>query len=190
VIHRKDLFDFMLKQIKRTADYHGDRLPQAFGRWFANMFFAGVSNIAVSDGTGDGKVDLLVTCQAAKSVRYRILNTKFTGDYDKPSPVSFYDEITRYWQAFENKGNRAAYLNTVREALRPHFRRLFKLYDDGAAELFFVTNHRINRNQYASIKNYGLRILHLRMCYSTWQSTSRALCLRRSPWSSQAFLTY
>ncbi len=161
VIQRRDLFDFMLKQVKGTAEARGDRMPQAFGRWFATMFFSGVSNIAISDGSGDGKVDLLVTCHTAKTVRYEILNTKFTSDYDNPSPVSFYDEITRYWQAFENRGNRPAYLNTVREPLRPHFRRLFKLYDDGAAELFFVTNHRINRHQYASVKNYGLKILHL-----------------------------
>lgn len=158
---QKDLFDFMLKQVKRTADAHGDHMPQAFGRWFANMFFAGVANVAISDGTGDGKVDLLVTRQEAKTVRYLILNTKFTGEYGRASPVSFYDEITRYWQAFENKGNREAYLKTVREPLRQHFRRLFKLYDDGAAELFFVTNHRINQTQYASVKSYDVRILHL-----------------------------
>src|SRR6266576_6914557 len=151
----------MVTQIKRTADAHGDRMPQAFGRWFSNMFFSGVSNIAISDGTGDGKVDLLVTCQTGKTVRYRILNTKFTGEYGKASPVSFYDEITRYWQAFENKGNRGAYLGTVREPLRKHFRRLFKLYDDGAAELLFVTNHRINPKQYASVRNYDVKILHL-----------------------------
>ena len=38
--------------------------------------------------------------------RYYILNTKFTEEYAKSSPVSFYDEITRFWQAFENKTNR------------------------------------------------------------------------------------
>src|SRR5713226_5224958 len=127
----------MLKQVKHTADAHGDRMPQAFGRWFSSMFFQGVSNIAVSDGSGDGKVDLLATCQAGKTVRYKILNTKFTSDYDRPSPVSFYDEITRYWQAFENKGNRGSYLSAVREPLHQHFKRLFKLYDDGLAELYF-----------------------------------------------------
>ena len=161
VIHRKDLFEFMLKQVKRTADAHGDKMPQAFGRWFATMFFPGVSNVAVSDGTGDGKVDLLVTCQTGKVAQYRILNTKFTSEYDRASPVSFYDEVTRYWQAFENKANRSAYLSIVREPLRQHFRKLFKLYDEGAATLYFVTNHRVNAGQYVSVENYDVAILHL-----------------------------
>lgn len=151
----------MLKQIKHTADTHGDRAPQAFGRWFSKMYFPGVSSIAIPDAAGDGKVDLLVTCQVGKSVRYKILNTKFTVDYDRPSPVSFYDEVTRYWQAFENRANRPAYLNTVRDNLRPHFRKLFKLYDEGAAELYFVTNHRTNAKQYASVRGYDVDILHL-----------------------------
>ena len=68
MIQRKDLFDFMLKQVKYTADKHGDKMPQAFGRWFANMYFPGVTNVAISDGTGDGKVDLLVTCERGNSV--------------------------------------------------------------------------------------------------------------------------
>ena len=161
MIHRKDLFEFMQKQVKHTADLHADRMPQAFGRWFSTMFFAGVSGIAIPDGAGDGKIDLLVTCQVGKSLRYHILNTKFTAEYDRPSPVSFYDEITRYWQAFENKANRAEYLNAVREPLRPHFRKLFKLYDDGIAKLYFVTNHRANASQYASVRNYKVDILHL-----------------------------
>ena len=145
MIQRKDLFDFMLKQVKYTADKHGDKMPQAFGRWFAGMYFPGVTNIAISDGSGDGKVDLLVTCQRGNTVQHQILNTKFTEQYDRPSPVSFYDEITRFWQAFENKANRPSYLqNTVREPFRNHYRKLFKLYDDGDADLYFVTDHRIN----------------------------------------------
>src|SRR3954465_9703442 len=142
--HRRDLFEFMQKQISRTSAVNGDKLPQAFGRWFATMFFPGTSKISIPDGSGDGKVDLVVTCQVGKSVKYKILNTKFTEDFERSSPVSFYDEITRYWQAFENKGNRESYLQAVKESLRPHFKKLFRLYDDGDAELFFVTNHKIN----------------------------------------------
>lgn len=161
MIHRKDLFEFMLKQVKRTGDTHGDRLPQAFGRWFSTMFFPGVSKVMIPDGTADGKVDVLVTCQVGKSLRYRILNTKFTEQYDKPSPVSFYDEITRFWQAFANESNRTDYLNVVREPLRPYFKKLFKLYDDGLADLYFVTNHRTNPSHYASVQNYDVKVLHL-----------------------------
>src|SRR5205809_231851 len=108
----------MLKQVKRTAAKRGDLLPQAFGRWFSEMYFPGVSTITIPDGAGDGKVDLFVTCQDGNDLRYRILNTKFTETFDKASPAAFYDEITCYWQAFKNTDNRPAYLNTVREALR------------------------------------------------------------------------
>ncbi len=161
MIHRKDLFEFMLKQIKQTAGVHGDRLPQAFGRWFSRMYFPGITSIVVPDAAGDGKVDLLIECQVGKEIRYKILNTKYTSDYDRASPVSFYDEITRYWQAFENKTNRTAYLKTVRQDLHRHFKRLFKLYDEGDAELYFVTNHRINEKQCESVKDYGVKTLHL-----------------------------
>jgi len=158
----KDLFEFMLKQIKTTADINGDRMPQAFGRWFANMYFPGITNVAITDGSGDGKVDILVTNQVGKTVRHHILNTKFTNDYDRRSPVSFYDEITRFWQAFENKANRPEYLaNAVREPLRQHYRKLFKLYDDGDAKLYFVTNHRVNEGQNKAVANYGVTIYHL-----------------------------
>src|SRR6266542_293624 len=162
MLQRKDLFDFMLRQIKYTADTQGDRLPQAFGRWFAKMYFTGVTSVAISDGSGDGKIDLLVTCQVGKTIRHRILNTKYTNDYDRRSPVSFYDEITRYWQAFENKANRPEYLaNAVREAFRPHYKKLFRLYDEGDANLYFVTNHRANDAQLKTVSNYDVTILHL-----------------------------
>ena len=161
MITRKDLFDFMLKQVKHTGDSNGDQMPQAFGRWFANMFFPGVTGIAISDGAGDGKIDVLATCQVGKNVRYHILNTKFTNQYDNRSPVSFYDEITRYWQAFENKANRPNYLKVVREPFRGHYKKLFHLYDEGVAKLYFVTNHRVNEKQHDTVKDYEVTILHL-----------------------------
>ena len=162
LLKRKDYFDFTLKQVKHTSELHGDKMPQAFGRWFSNMFFQGVINVAIPDGAGDGKVDALVSCQVGSAVRYHILNSKFTNQYDNPSPASFYDEITRYWQAFENKSNRAAYLKSVvREPLRPHYKKLFKLYDEGSAKLHFLTNHRINENGHASVKAYKIDYLYL-----------------------------
>jgi hypothetical protein len=126
------------------------------------MYFPGVTSVAITDGSGDGKIDLLVTCQVGKTLRHHIINTKYTNDYDRRSPVSFYDEITRYWQAFENKENRPDYLaNAVREPLRPHYKKLFRLYDEGEAQLYFVTNHRANEPQLKSISNYDVTILHL-----------------------------
>jgi hypothetical protein len=43
-------------------------LPQAFGRWFAEMYFDKPQNFSISDGRGDGKVDLFFqTTMARKS---------------------------------------------------------------------------------------------------------------------------
>jgi AIPR protein len=159
---RKDLFDFMLSKIKQTAAKHGDALPQAFGRWFIQMYFSGIKDIYITDGTRDGKVDLFATCQKGHNIQYHIVNSKFTEKYDNPSPVSFYDEITRFWQAFENKNNRHNYLkNIVRPDYVNHYKRLFKLYDQGNADLYFITNHKINTRQYETVKDYGIKILHL-----------------------------
>jgi len=68
MITNKDYFDFMMRQIKHTADKEGDRMPQAFGRWFSKMYFQGVTKILIPDGAGDGKVDVLVTCQVGDNV--------------------------------------------------------------------------------------------------------------------------
>ncbi|OHD70595.1 MAG: hypothetical protein A2W19_03390 [Spirochaetes bacterium RBG_16_49_21] len=54
---RKDLFDFMIHKIKQTSEINGDKMPQAFGRWFANLYFSGITSINISDGSGDGKVE-------------------------------------------------------------------------------------------------------------------------------------
>ncbi len=159
---RRDLFELMKDRINQTASEHGDKLPQAFARWFAQIYFGSQSNIFVSDGTGDGKVDVFISGHRGQFTRYYVLNSKFTQEYDKSSPVSFYDEITRFWQAFENKANRADYLkNAVRESLRNKYKTFFKHYDDGLADLYFVTNHRINQRQYDSVKNVGVKVFHL-----------------------------
>lgn len=161
MVQRRDLFDFMIKQVNNTAALHGDQTPQAFGRWFANMYFGQDSKVTITDAAGDGKVDLCVTTTRGAEVTYSILNTKFTKHYERSSPVSFYDEITRYWQAFENKANRNEYLATVRQELHPRFKDLFRLYDNGHAELYFVTDHSVNLKQVASVAKLGVTIIHL-----------------------------
>lgn len=159
---RRDLFDLMIKRVRQTSAEYGDKLPQAFARWFVQIYLGRTPELYVSDGTGDGKVDVFVTIPKPRSFRYCVVNSKFTQDYDRPSPVSFYDEITRFWQAFENKANRKEYLNNaVRTSLRNKYNTFFKHYDDGLVDLIFITNHRINQKQYDSVKTYGVRVFHL-----------------------------
>jgi hypothetical protein len=159
---RRDLFDLMMKRVAQISAEHGDKPPQGFTRWFGNMYFGRPIDLYVSDGSGDGKADAFVTIRKPKSTRYAILNAKFTRDYDRSSPVSFYDEITRFWQAFENKANRAEYLNNaVRESLRSKYKTFFNHYDDGLLDLYFITNHRVNPRQFETVKSYGVHVFHL-----------------------------
>jgi hypothetical protein len=159
---RRNLFDFMLDRVKEVGIESGLKSPQAFGKWFATTYFSNPQVFSSSDGSGDGKVDSFFQTNDGRYVQHYVLNTKFTEKFEAPAPVSFYDEITRFWQAFANKTNRTAYLaNAVRTELRSNYRKLFSYYDDGKARLFFVTNHRKNDSQYQSIKRVGVQIFHL-----------------------------
>ncbi|MGB2624328.1 MAG: AIPR family protein [Candidatus Acidiferrum sp.] len=158
---QKQLFDFILDRVEDTASENGLKLPQAFGRWFASMYFDKPQNFFISDGSGDGKVDLFFETSDGRNVDHLVLNTKFTEKYNASAPVGFYDEISRFWQAFANKANRNSYLSVVRTELKPKYRKLFEYYDDGNAQLFFVTNHRRNERQFEAVKANGVRIFHL-----------------------------
>jgi hypothetical protein len=156
-----DLFDFMLGRVKEVAIESGLKSPQAFGKWFASIYFSNPLEFFCSDGSGDGKVDSFFQVSDGKNLHHYALNTKFTEKYDTLAPVSFYDEITRFWQAFKNKSARSGYLSVVRPELKQRYRKLFEYYDSERAELFFVTNHRRNERQYESVKGTGVQIFHL-----------------------------
>ncbi|MCE9508320.1 MAG: AIPR family protein [Alphaproteobacteria bacterium] len=161
--HKSDLFEFMLKRVKETQKQHLDAEPQAFGRWFAELFFMSPRDIFVSDGSKDGKIDLFFTTDNGKTVLHHVLNTKFTKEFSKIAPPSFYQEIKYFWQAFENRTARAAYLEkAVKPELRPRYKHLFERYDSGAAELMFVTNHRCNDAHFEQVKNIpALKVFHM-----------------------------
>jgi hypothetical protein len=54
----KQLFDFMLQRVREVGASNGLKPPQAFGRWFAAMYFENPQKIYISDGAGDAKIDL------------------------------------------------------------------------------------------------------------------------------------
>ena len=158
----KQLFDFMLGRVRDVASTNGLQMPQAFGRWFAEMYFPSPRDLFISDGSGDGKVDLFFQTTIGMDVQHCVLNTKFTEHYNAPAPVAFYDELTRFWQAFANCGNCVAYLaSVVRPDMRRHYKRLFQLYDNGQARLFFITNSKQNERQAAASKQMGVEVFHL-----------------------------
>src|SRR6266852_1163216 len=159
---KSDLFGFMLERVKETQKQHLDAEPQAFGRWFAGLFFMSPRDMFVSDGSKDGKIDLFFTTHNGKSVLHHVLNTKYTWEFNKLAPPSFYQEIKYFWQAFENRAARAGYLEkAVKQELRPKYRHLFERYDNGAAELMFVTNHRCNEAHFEQVKNIPVKIFHM-----------------------------
>jgi hypothetical protein len=158
---QRQLFDFMLDRVNEVGTESGLKQPQAFGKWFAQTYFTNPQEFFCSDSSGDGKVDCFFQVSDGKAVQHYVLNTKFTHQYGASAPVSFYDEITRFWQAFANKSNRPRYLSVVSPQLRPRYQKLFSHYDDDRAHLFFVTNHRRNEKQYEAVKAVGVQILHL-----------------------------
>jgi len=160
--HKSDLFEFMLERVKDTQKRHLEAEPQAFGRWFAELFFMNPRDLFVSDGSRDGKIDLFFTTDNGKTVLHHVLNTKFTKEFNKIAPPSFYEEIKYFWQAFENRPARAAYLEkAVKQELRPQYATLFERYDNGAAELMFVTNHRCNEAHFEQVRNIPVKVFHM-----------------------------
>jgi hypothetical protein len=160
--NKSDLFKFMLDRVKDVQQLHLDAEPQAFGRWFAELFFNSPSDVFISDGSKDGKIDLFFTTHNGKTVLHHVLNTKFTKEFDKIAPPSFYQEIKYFWHAFENREARSAYLEkAVKPELRARYKQLFARYDDGGAELMFVTNHRCNDAHFEQVKNISVKVFHL-----------------------------
>jgi hypothetical protein len=158
---QRQLFDFMQERVKEISVEDGLKPPQAFAKWFAKTYFLNPQKYFPSDGSGDGKVDSFFEVSDGNAVLHFLLNTKFTEKYDTLAPPSFYDEITRFWQAFANKANRQAYLSVVRSELRQRYQKMFTYYDEERAQLLFVTNHRRNEKQYESVKAFGVKIFHL-----------------------------
>ncbi|HEV2615072.1 MAG TPA: AIPR family protein [Candidatus Acidoferrales bacterium] len=158
---KKQLFDFMIDRVREVGKQFGLRDPQAFPRWFATMYFQNPMDVRTTDSSGDGKVDLFFKVNDRDRIENHILNAKFTSRYNEIAPVSFYDEITRFWQAFANKPSRNKYLKSVRQELRAEYKALLNAYDESRASLVFVTNHRRNERQHAAVESYGVQVFHL-----------------------------
>ena len=128
MFENKQLFDFMLRRIHEVGNVNGLKSPQAFGRWFAEMYFKNPHDIFISDGSGDAKIDLFFNSTNGQNTEHYVVNTKYTEKYNSLAPVAFYNEINAFWQAFANEGNRETYPSSiVREELRPRYKKLFNI---------------------------------------------------------------
>ncbi|HEX8493698.1 MAG TPA: AIPR family protein [Pyrinomonadaceae bacterium] len=161
-MERKQLFDFMLDRVKEKARQTGLKDPQAFGKWFLEMYFLNPQDVFISDGSRDGKVDLFFTTHNNKVVEHHILNTKFTEQYDKTAPANFYEEVNYLRRAFDDKEARSTFLERrVKAELRKRYSVIFDRYDNDAAHLYFVTNYKRNDAQCEAMDFSPIRLFHL-----------------------------
>jgi len=156
---RKDLFDFVVSRVNKLAQEDGIPTYHAFSKWFAEFYFQNIDKIDVYDGTGDGKIDIVVQ---NKKGNIFVINSKYTEEYSRNTPVSHYDEIVSFWQAFKNEDQREDYLqNVVRKNLRDKYSKLFRSYNDGKVKLFFLTNQVRNEKQHSRVKNQKIEYIYL-----------------------------
>ncbi len=159
---KRELFDTIVERVQETSQRTGLAEPQAFGKWFAEMYFSSPHDLFISDGSHDGKVDNFFATHNGKAVTHHVMNTKYTEDYNKLAPPSFYQEIALFVQAFQNAGRRDQFLEkAVKAELRPKYRSLLGHFDEGSAELLFVTNCRRNDGYYAPVAELPVKIFHL-----------------------------
>jgi hypothetical protein len=161
-MQKSELFDFMLKRVEDISRETGYRKPQAFANWFARLYFSNINGFFASDGSKDGKVDCFFDTNDGKKVMHHVINAKFTEEYGKMAPGKFYEEISYFYTVFNNKVNRAEFLQqAVKSELRSRYNKLFEAYDEGDAQLIFVTNLRKNEAQYTILKRMPVKVFHL-----------------------------
>lgn len=158
----RHIFDLILERVNNIKRSKGYEKPQAFIYWFVDIFFNSPQDIFISDGSHDGKVDAFFTTNDGRTVKHHIINSKYTEEYGKTAPVKFYEEISYFLNAFDNRNRREEYLSrAVKAELRPHYKRLFEKFDEGQAELMFITNHKRNEAQFNQLVEKSINLFHL-----------------------------
>jgi hypothetical protein len=156
------IFDLILERVKDVKQSKGYEEPQAFIYWFINIYFNSPQDIFISDGSRDGKVDAFFTTNDGRTVRHHIINSKYTEEYGKTAPVKFYEEVSYFLNAFENRHRRDEYLSrAVKAELQPYYKRIFDRFDDGQAELMFITNLKRNEAHAIQVADKSIRLFHL-----------------------------
>jgi hypothetical protein len=74
--NKYDLFEFMLERVRDIQKKHLDSEPQAFGRWFGELFYTAPRDIYISDGSKDGTIDLFFSTDNGKNVLHHVLTSK------------------------------------------------------------------------------------------------------------------
>lgn len=162
IANKQELFDVILNRVDDVSRKTGLKKPQAFARWFAEMYYLEPQGAFVSDGSHDGKVDLFFNTNNGKVVKHHIVNSKYTEGFNKLAPPAFYQEIAYFVESFRNPDQRDAFLSkSVKTELQAKYRLLFERFDEGDAELIFITNCRRNDGYFAPIEDLPVKIFHL-----------------------------
>jgi hypothetical protein len=159
---KREIFQIILDRTEALSIENGRPLHQAFVEWFISLYFLNPKETYYSDGPRDGKIDALLKIDNDREITYQVINSKFTKEYNKIAPPSFYDEIVQFHNIFRNKGIRAPYLEkAVKGEVAQRAEKAFKAFDDDRAKLYFITNHRINKDHCETVKNLGVEVFHL-----------------------------
>ncbi|HKS93106.1 MAG TPA: AIPR family protein [Gammaproteobacteria bacterium] len=129
-------------------------LSHAFISWFVETHYSNPTNLILSDGSYDGKIDGWTTVSRAGKIKYIVINSKYSKNGAGKISPQFYEEIETFSYPFRigDPDEREDYLIThrVKEELRPRYRELYKAYDQGNAELVFITTYQRNTNKTAA----------------------------------------
>jgi len=161
-LDKKYLFDIIIDKTKELSVKESISTDAAFQKWFMNMYFQNPKDIIISDGSRDGKIDSFCKVMDVDTFSSKIFNSKFTKNYDKQAPPEFYNEIIAFNKVFVNSDSRSKFLEKyIKKDMKNHYKILFDQFDKGNAELFFITNYRINHNQYSQVEDLEINIFHL-----------------------------
>lgn len=161
---KSDLFDYLIEAVKERQRKH--RIPielyDAFPLWFVDIYFPEPLQVVLSNGQKDAKVDVLFLTKNGNSLTDNCVNAKFTEDFNKKAPVTFYEEIAYFWRTFEDKKGRGKYLEQyIPKAFRQRYRDLYSNFDNGSAQLMFVTNYRRNDDHHDRIADLPIQTFYL-----------------------------
>lgn len=146
---QKRLFETLLQGVDEVASRTKLERSKAFPRWFAELYYLAPYDFFPSDGSSDGKVDLIFKSNQGGEVVYHLINSKFTATSLKLAPKAFYDEVRQFRRPFEEPDYRDEFLSRVQPTLRSRYESLLEAATQGRTRLLFLTNHRL-KPEYAA----------------------------------------
>lgn len=159
----KDIFNTIVQRSGEISMKTGRPIHQTFVEWFIDLYFLNPKDIYYSDGPNDGKADVIFKIDDDKVVKFHVINSKFTKEFNKKAPPPFYAEIEQFYNHFRNKPSREEFLKSkaVKPEVAKKLSKAMEAFDDGRTTLHFLTNCKVNEEYYKTIKDLGVQVYHL-----------------------------